>query len=54
MIIHVFVSVLHTGAFSYDNLLTWLGARPVINLKSNITITKGSGTESDPYMVGQN
>ena len=43
---------------SAGNLLTWwnvdssLGARPVINLKSDTLITGGIGTSSDPFVVG--
>ena len=31
-----------------------IGASPVINLKSNTTITKGNGTSSNPYIVKTN
>lgn len=43
---------------SAGNLLAWwyvdisLGARPVINLKSDTLITGGIGTSSDPFVVG--
>ena len=42
---------------SYGVLLHWsvvgtsLGVRPVINLKSNVTISSGDGTASNPYIV---
>ena len=28
-----------------------LGVRPVINLRSDVTITSGDGTESNPYVI---
>ena len=31
---------------------SWLGVRPVINLKSDLLITKGNGTASSPYIIG--
>ena len=54
-----------TGGFAHEwaldgagGLTTWwhvddgLGARPVINLKSDTLITGGIGTSSDPFVVG--
>ena len=43
-----------SGKMDSHQLATSVGARPVINLKSNIEFISGSGTESDPYLVGQN
>ena len=39
------------GASRYLPTRTY-GVRPSINLKSSIKIVLGSGTESDPYVVG--
>ena len=41
-----------SGAIDNDHTTTGRGVRPVINLKSNIEFISGSGTESDPYLVG--
>ena len=38
--------------FSGWNVASSLGARPVINLKSDTLITGGIGTSSDPFVVG--
>ena len=37
--------------FSGQNTQT-INVRPVINLKSNVTITGGTGTKVDPYVIG--
>ena len=43
------------GNFSgnYRNYVAWNepGVRPVINLKSDVTISSGTGTETDPYII---
>ena len=38
-------------AYNYYNPSSTFGARPSINLKSNIVITGGSGTKSDPFTI---
>ena len=43
-------SVYGTGDFDDGNVSGASGLRPVVNLKSSITIT-GSGTQTDPYVV---
>ena len=45
-----FVLYVSSGYFSDSHVLTALGVRPVINLKSAIAIS-GSGTTSDPYTI---
>ena len=46
---HVF-GVSSSGNFDDDNADYAVGLRPVVNLKSGVTIT-GSGTKTDPYVV---
>ena len=41
-----------SGALDVSTPKKWHGARPVINLNVNVKITSGSGTENDPYMIG--
>ena len=36
------------------NVTHWLGARPVINLKSDVKITGGTGTSNDPFVIETN
>ena len=41
------------GAFSgYDANFDYLGARPVLYLKSDIEITGGDGTKGNPFVIG--
>ena len=40
------------GNLYSDYLTSWRGIRPVINLNANVKIVSGSGTENDPYMIG--
>ena len=35
-------------------VINWYGARPVINLKSNVKISGGIGTSNDPYIIDAN
>ena len=45
--------LLSTGYLNYGwGVAGSLGARPVINLKSDTLITSGIGTSSDPFVVG--
>ena len=39
-----------SGVFDDINVDSAIGLRPVVNLKSGVTIT-GSGTKTDPYVV---
>ena len=44
-----------TGYLSQWTWVTdWYGARPVINLKSDVKITGGTGTANDPFVVDTN
>ena len=43
--------LLPSGALNTTGLVSWRGARPVINLNANVKITSGSGTENDPYEI---
>ena len=43
--------VYRNGYAYFDVLSTTLGTRPSINLKSNIVITGGSGTKSNPFTI---
>ena len=36
----------------YASYSTTSGIRPVINLSSDVTITNGTGTITDPYVIG--
>ena len=45
------VSVKSGGTYSYGADSTY-GLRPVFRLKSNIKVTGGNGTESNPYILG--
>ena len=47
-------NVFSAGDLGNNNSTTWRGVRPVINLKSNIKFTSGSGTENDPYVLSGN
>ena len=49
-VFYVSGSVFYSGGFADDHAGTALGLRPVINLKSDVTIT-GSGTINDSYIV---
>ena len=40
-----------TGYVSYKNVYYSFGARPVVHLKSNIKITSGDGSSSNPYQL---
>ena len=40
----------YTGSFFYDSSSAY-GIRPVVNLKSDVKIASGSGTETDPYRL---
>lgn len=40
------------GQFNYNFTLFACGVRPVFYLKSQVSIISGSGTESDPYVIG--
>jgi hypothetical protein len=44
--------VINVGAGLYAAPRNTYGVRPSINLKSDVKIISGSGTESDPYVVG--
>ncbi|MBR7042175.1 MAG: hypothetical protein IKI04_01610 [Bacilli bacterium] len=44
-------SITSTGYFSWGNVITESGVRPVISLKPGATITSGDGTVSDPYVL---
>ena len=39
------------GSASYNNPSTAYGIRPSLNLKSNVQITSGNGTKSDPFVL---
>ena len=39
------------GYLNYNNVKGAYGVRPVINLKANVTITGGSGSSSNPYVI---
>jgi len=41
-----------TGIVEYGNIYTAYTVRPVVYLDSNIFIISGTGTESDPYIIG--
>ena len=43
--------VYSTGSLSTNYTAAGYGVRPVLNLKSGILYSSGSGTESDPYVV---
>ena len=44
--------VIISGEDSYNGyVISSVGVRPVINLKSNIEITQGDGTSSNPYVI---
>ena len=45
------ISVLNSNGFSQSNVMLSGGVRPAISLISNITISGGSGTSQDPYIV---
>ena len=48
-------SVSNNGAFSGNDVnFERSGIRPVINLKSNVEITRGDGTGSNPYVIKPN
>ena len=48
-------AIYRNGSSGNDNSKYTYGARPAINLKSNILVASGSGTEDDPYrLVGDN
>ena len=38
-----------SGVIDYANVLSNFGVRPVINLKANVLISSGDGTENNPY-----
>ena len=42
-------SILSSGNYTDRTPDNIYGVRPVINLKSNVKITKGTGTASNPY-----
>lgn len=39
------------GSIGMTALSSVLGVRPIINLKSNVTIMSGAGTINDPYII---
>ena len=43
----------HAAGFAYNRWVagTWIGLRPVINLKSDVEISGGVGTSDNPYIV---
>ena len=41
-----------SGYFDYFNVTGSLGGRPVVSLKQGIVMTGGSGTATDPFVVG--
>ena len=42
-----------TSGFFYNNAVSYAyGVRPVLYLKSNLQIINGTGTQSDPYIIG--
>lgn len=43
-------SVFANGWLNYNSVEQEYGVRPVINLRSDVTLT-GSGTETDPYTI---
>ncbi len=43
--------VRNMGYLYYNNIIATAGVRPVINLKANIEITSGDGTQSNPYVI---
>ncbi len=50
-----YVLRVHTdGRIAAENILTDRYARPVINLKPTIEITKGDGTQNNPYVIKTN
>ena len=43
----------NNSGYGYDyNPINTLGGRPTVHLKSTVKILSGSGTETDPYVVG--
>ena len=40
-----------TGILTYNSSLHAYGVRPVLNLKSDVLYSGGTGTESDPYII---
>ena len=44
-------SVYNDGRAAYYNPSSARGVRPSINLKSNVVITAGTGTKSDPFTI---
>ena len=46
--------VRNMGYLYYNNVVSTAGVRPVINLKSNVEISGGDGTSSNPYVVSTN
>ena len=43
----------HYGNASYDDVAATNGVRPVIGISSDVTITGGNGTLTDPYIIGE-
>ena len=46
--------VRNMGYLYYNNVVSTAGVRPVINLKPNVEITSGDGTQSNPYVIKTN
>ena len=44
--------IYNTNALAHDAPTYTYGARPTVHLKSTVKILSGSGTETDPYVVG--
>ena len=43
----------HYGSANNDNVTGTNGVRPVIGISSDVTITGGNGTLTDPYIIGE-
>lgn len=47
---YVFSGEINDGLYT-DLAVVKIGVRPVVNLKSNVEITSGDGTEGNPYII---
>ena len=43
---------INSGRVSVKDAASMNNMRPVININNNVTITKGTGTKDDPYVIG--
>ena len=48
---HVWLVMPLGSLFPWDSVTSSIGVRPVINLKQNVTISKGDGSALNPFVV---